>query len=59
VLLVVCYIQIAAGTDLVNLAEAVAVNFVCNVLIVRQRVSLDIIHTGLSVHAWAVMSLSY
>lgn len=53
-----CYIQIAAATDLVNLAEAVAVNFICNVLIVRQRVSLDIIHAGLSVHAWAVMSHS-
>ena len=51
-------IPVAAGTDLVNSAEAVALNFMCNVLIVRKRISLDIIHTGLSVIAWAVVSHS-
>lgn len=39
VLVAVCYIQVAAVTDLVNSAEAVAVNFICNVLLVRKQIS--------------------
>jgi hypothetical protein len=50
--------QVEVGTDLVNATQAVAVNFIRNVLVVRKRISLDIIHTGLSIHAWAVMSHS-